>query len=87
MEKLDKVWRVTEVISMSMRWFFNFVPGLQIQYTVEGHHKMLETMTDTGDSIARVENLLKELADFEDDSKVCSKHGFHGVLIKLFHGN
>ena len=48
---------------------------------------MLETMTDTGDSIARVENLLKELADFEDDSKVCSKHGFHGVLIKLFHGN
>ena len=39
----------------------------QLQYSVERHLAMITTMThDTGDTVQRVETLLKELQDYED---------------------
>ena len=41
-----------------------------MHFLVARQVETIETMTDMGDSISRVETLLKELADFEKDSEV-----------------
>jgi len=48
------------------------LPWLQLQYIVECHLVALRGMVEIGDSIQRVETLLRELKELDDTAKVSS---------------
>ena len=42
----------------------------QVQYSVEQHLTMITAMTDSGDTVQRVDSLIKELEDYELEAAV-----------------
>ena len=55
---------------LQLRQFEEEFKGLQ--YLMERHLDLLSIMTDPGDTLTRVETLIRELNEFEGDTKVRS---------------